>query len=308
MSFLQIIDAQIGYKFPLIKHVNTCAELGQLILIIGDNGIGKTTLINSLLGQIPLLQGQINIDQKNIAKQSSQDIAQKIAIVFSKTNTSPHLTTEDLISLGKYIHYPFYFKLKEEDKKKVQSIIDDLQLQPYQHLPLNHLSDGNLQKAFIGRALAQNSPCIILDEPTTHLDETNKIAVLKLLRRIAKTYNKLIILSSHDWRLAKEFADLIWYIKDKTLYSGITEDILTQHRELTKTHLFEFHPNFVAPKIIAPNLEAEMLYSFLQKNSEKDLSQFTFSYITNNWEISNHNFQAKAQNFTQILEILKNIH
>jgi iron complex transport system ATP-binding protein len=120
-----------------------------------------------------------------------------------------------LISLGKYIHYSFYFKLNETDKLEITEIINKLNLSEYQNKKLTELSDGNLQKAFIGRALAQNSPFIILDEPTTHLDEENKLTILSLLRNLAKSENKLILFSSHDWRLAKEFSDKIWWIKDK---------------------------------------------------------------------------------------------
>ena len=81
----------------------------------------------------------------------------------------------DLVSLGKYIHYPYYFKLNSDDLQEVEEIIDNLSLTSYKDFPLKKLSDGNLQKAFIGRALAQNTPMIILDEPTTYLDEENKM-------------------------------------------------------------------------------------------------------------------------------------
>ena len=308
MSFLEISNVSIGYNQPLIENINTTQSLGEMVLIIGDNGIGKTTLIKSLLKQIPLISGQIKIKGKSVNQLTAQEIAENIAVVFSKANVSPHLTVKDLVSLGKYIHYPHYFKLSKEDDAEVTQLIEDLGLTVYSKTPLHHLSDGNLQKAFIGRALAQNSPCIILDEPTTHLDETNKISILKLLRELAKTQNKLIILSSHDWRLAKEFADQVWFVKNKTLYSGITEDILSQHVELTSTHLFEFHPHFKPPYISAPKLASEMLYSFLQKNTSKDLSSYTFSHQNNIWTISGDNFQSKAQNFTEIGSIVENLH
>ncbi|MFX8573837.1 ABC transporter ATP-binding protein, partial [Acinetobacter baumannii] len=86
----------------------------------------------------------------------------------------------------KYIYYPFYFELKKEDREEVAHIIEELDLEQYKNTLLKNLSDGNLQKAFIGRAITQNAPIIILDEPTTHLDEKNKIIILKTLRKLAK--------------------------------------------------------------------------------------------------------------------------
>ena len=215
--FLQLKNTTIGYKTPLIKGVETNLQLGEVCLLIGNNGVGKTTLIKSILNQIPLLGGDIFIHQKNIKPLSSKEIAEQIAVVFSKSQIPANYMLTDLISLGKYIHYPYYFELNKTDKQEVEGIIESLNLTQYKNFPLQKLSDGNLQKAFIGRALAQNSPMIILDEPTTHLDEENKIIILKLLRKLTKNHNKLILFSSHDWRLAKEFSDKIWLVNDGKL-------------------------------------------------------------------------------------------
>ncbi|STC98975.1 ATP-binding cassette domain-containing protein [Chryseobacterium carnipullorum] len=167
----------------------------------------------------------------------------------------------------------------------------------YRHTLLKNLSDGNLQKAFIGRAITQNSPVIILDEPTTHLDEKNKLIILKTLRRLAKEQHKIILFSSHDWRLAKEFADKIWYVKDNQLFSGLVEDLLLQHDELTNASLFQVNENFVPPSITAPQVHKEMLYSLLQKNSEKDLSSLHFEYKDGFWEILTNTSRQQYESF-----------
>ena len=186
---LEVNKANIGYNKTLILNANTSLNLGEVCLLIGNNGVGKTTLIKSILHQTPLLSGEISINNKNIKNLSVKEIAENIAVVFSKSIIPQNYTVEDLISLGKYIHYPFYFELKKEDRKEVSDIIKELDLDQYKHTLLRNLSDGNLQKAFIGRALTQNSPIIILDEPTTHLDEKNKIIILKTLRKLAKEQN-----------------------------------------------------------------------------------------------------------------------
>ncbi|MCQ9639455.1 ABC transporter ATP-binding protein [Chryseobacterium sp. WG14] len=305
---LQIKQANIGYHTTLISNANAEIKLGDVCLLIGNNGVGKTTLIKSILHQISLQSGEILINGKNVKKFSVKEIAEQIAVVFSKSVVPQHYTVEDLISLGKYIYYPFYFELKEEDRNEVAHIIEELELTQYRHTLLKNLSDGNLQKAFIGRAITQNSPIIILDEPTTHLDEKNKIIILKTLRKLAKEQNKLILFSSHDWRLAKEFADKIWYIKNYQLYSGIVEDILLQNEELTTTSLFQMSENFIAPHISAPQVYKEMLYSLLQKNFQKDLSSFHFELKNHFWVITKDNTKQQYQSFEEIINFVENIH
>lgn len=305
---LQIKQANIGYNKTLISNVNASLNLGDVCLLIGNNGVGKTTLIKSILHQNPLLNGEILINNKNIKHLSVKEIAENIAIVFSKAIIPQNYTVEDLISLGKYIYYPFYFELKKEDREEVSNIILELDLEQYKNTPLKNLSDGNLQKAFIGRALTQNSPIIILDEPTTHLDEKNKIIILKTLRKLAKEQNKLILFSSHDWRLAKEFADKIWYVKNQELFSGIVEDVLLKHDELTNASLFQVNENFVAPSIISPEIQKEMLYSLLQKNFQKDLSLFQFKYNNTFWEISYKNEMHKCESFEEIVNLISKLY
>lgn len=306
--FLTLNNTDIGYKTPLIKGVNAALDIGEICLLIGNNGVGKTTLIKSLLNQIPLLQGEIKLENKNLATLNNTEISKQISVVFSKSQIPPKYTVTDLVSLGKFIHYPYYFDLNKSDKIEVQEIIESLNLSEYRDFPLTKLSDGNLQKAFIGRALAQNSPMIILDEPTTHLDEKNKIIILKLLRDLAKKNNRLILFSSHDWRLAKEFSDKIWLVNNGKLDAGITEDILLKHDELLNAELFHFNENFVPPQILAPTLQGEMLYSFLQKNFNKNLSALKFSLRDNFWEISEQDTQHSAQTFDDIAKYLQNWH
>ena len=305
--FLEIKNTTIGYQKPLISEVNASLDFGDVCLLIGNNGVGKTTLIKSILNQIPTLKGDIFINDKNVKNLSDKEIAEQIAVVFSKAQIPANYTTEDLISLGKFIHLPYYYKLEKEHLKDVNNIISQLKLEEYRTTSLQKLSDGNLQKAFIGRALAQNSPMIILDEPTTHLDEENKIIILKLLRDLAKYHNKIILFSSHDWRLAKEFADKIWFINDEKLEEGLAEDILLHNDLLTNPRIFTINENFVSPIIDAPFLEKEMLYSALQKNFKKDLSGIKINFKGNFWEVNYLQFTDKCHTLENIIKTIKNI-
>lgn len=220
-------NAIIGYQTPLILEVNLSLELGEVCLVLGSNGVGKTTLIKSILGQISLLGGHIFLQGKEVKEHSSQEIAKQVSVVFSKSNIPHHYKLWDLIALGKYIHYPYYLGLTKEDKQEVEQVIEKLHLEQYRDYPLSEISDGNIQKAFIGRALVQNTPMMILDEPTTHLDEENKIMILKLLKNIAEEEQKLILFSSHDWRSAKGFSSKYWWVKGEKIQVGD----LSHHQE-----------------------------------------------------------------------------
>ena len=305
---LKLKNITIGYSKPLISDGNMSLQTGDVCLIIGDNGVGKTTLIKTILGQNNLLAGAIFVNEMNIKDLTSKDIAQKISVVFSKSHIPNHFTVTDLIAFGKYIHYPYYFKLNNVDLQEVDTIIESLCLKEFENFQLQNLSDGNLQKAFIGRALAQNTPIIILDEPTTHLDEKNKLMILNLLRNIAKKQNKIILFSSHDWRLAKEFSDKICLLKDSQLFSGIAEDVLIKHPKLTKPKLYNLNSEFVSPQIIAPELQKELLYSFLQKNHPKNLKNYKFTWNDNYWEVFVDDKQEKATTFQEITKLLSNLY
>ncbi|WP_417428811.1 ABC transporter ATP-binding protein [Halpernia sp.] len=305
---LKLQNITIGYSKPLISDGNMELETGDVCLIIGDNGVGKTTLIKTILGQISLIKGGIFIDNFNLNLLNSKEIAKKISVVFSKSEVPNHFTVKDLIAFGKYIHYPYYFKLNKFDLEEVDEIIESLGLKEYENFQLKQLSDGNLQKVFIGRALAQNTPMIILDEPTTHLDEKNKLMILNLMRNIAKNKEKIILFSSHDWRLAKEFSDKICLLKDEQLFSGISEDILLQHSDLTQPNLYKINSEFVSPQILAPELQKELLYSFLQKNFPKNLKHLKFTWRDGFWEINLKDKQENINNFEDILVLLSKHH
>lgn len=304
--FLELKNTDIGYTAPLIKGADASLDLGEICLLMGNNGVGKTTLIKTILHQNPVLCGEILIEGSNVKTLSAKQIAQKIAVVFSKANIPDHFTVTDLISLGKYIHYPYYFELNNADREEVNTIIEQLNLQQYRNLPLHKLSDGNLQKAFIGRAVAQNSPLIILDEPTTHLDEANKISVLKLLRDLAKTLNRAVLFSSHDWRLAKEFSDKIWLVENSQLLNGLAEDLVSQHPEWLHPSAFGSEKLFEVPAISAPDFQKQMLLSLLKKNDDLMLKDSHFEYLDGFWNISIKGVQKTATSFAELLRILKN--
>lgn len=295
---LHIKDASIGYKKALVSNINAELKSGEICLLMGNNGQGKTTLIKSILGQLNLLSGEIEIAGTNLNRLTPKEIAQNISIVFSKATTPVNFTVKDLISLGKYVHYPYYFSLNEKDIQDIESIINRLNLTELQNTKLVHLSDGNLQKAFIGRALAQNTPIIILDEPTTHLDEDNRKIILNLLKEIAKKEDKAILFSSHDIFGASEVADTIWKIENHQMQSGLAEDILYQHLQKTQKESAE---NSSFPTINAPELEKHLLENAISKQVHKNCSEIHIFFENNSWIVKS---ETRNNKFSSISEVV----
>lgn len=305
IPFLQLSNIDVGYTTPLIKNISTSANLGDVILLMGNNGVGKTTLIKTLLNQIKILSGTITINSQDIRHLSQQSIAEQIAIVFSKAEIPSNYTVEELITFGKFIHYPFYFRIDDNDKIEIDVIIESLNLDCYRKTQLQHLSDGNLQKAFIGRALAQNSPMIILDEPTTHLDDENKLMILNLLRNLATSHNKLILFSSHDWRLSSQFADSIWWVKAEQLFANIAEELLFNNLDILNTYNINNNLSFIPPNIEADSVAQDLLISFLKKHFNNDLSHFTIIRHNSYWTIQYQDKIYDCHTFSQIKDSLQ---
>ncbi|QCX52363.1 ABC transporter ATP-binding protein [Elizabethkingia sp. JS20170427COW] len=300
-SILEIKNLSIGYQNTLVKNINISLHAGEICLLMGNNGQGKTTLIKTLLGQLKPKSGDILLKGKKISQFSIKEIAKEIAIVFSKAPIPQNYTVTDLISLGKYVHYPYYFSLSEKDQQEVDEIIQNLHLGELRHRKLSELSDGNLQKAYIGRALAQNTSIIILDEPTTHLDEGNRKKLLSLLQKIAKTENKAILFSSHDIYGASEIADCIWKINFGELISGMAEDILYQH--LSQQPVRQ-ETSQLLPQISAPHLEAHLLKNAILKNTTEDYSKFHIYFKANSWIVD---FNQKKHTFSKISDLINSL-
>lgn len=209
---IEFKNTQIGYNQSLIDIHQLQLESGKLYTLIGRNGTGKTTLLNSLLGITPVLKGEIYIDQKNISQLKLKEKAQLVAHVPSLFVGVQHLSTRDYIAMGRAPHTNFIGKLSEEDWKLVDSIIEKLNIGHLANKDTSKLSDGERQIATIAKALTQQTKVILLDEPTAFLDYANRMGVLQILKQISLELNVCILQTSHDLELCLEFSDTILVI------------------------------------------------------------------------------------------------
>ena len=229
----------IGYSSKketicVAKNININLEKGKLIALIGANGIGKSTLLRTIAAIQKPLSGTIYLNDKNINEYNSQQLAQNISVVFTEKLPPSNLTVFELIALGRQPYTNWLGKLCADDLLKIDNALNVIQIEHLRNKKHYELSDGQLQQVLIARALAQDAPLIILDEPTTHLDLVNKVSLLKLLQKLTRTTNKCVLFSSHDIDLAIQVADEMIVFTDtiivqeepcKLIENGIFESI-----------------------------------------------------------------------------------
>lgn len=213
MSKLKAIDLCVGYASNkvLIEAINTEITSGQLIGLIGQNGVGKSTLIKTLLGFHPPISGEVSLNNKPIGSLSAKELAKQVSVVLTGKPESLNLSVTELIALGRYPYSGWLGTLKAEDKESVESALTMMEINYIAHKKLYELSDGQMQKVMIARAIAQETNLIVLDEPTSHLDLKNKIEVLSLLKKIANA-GKGVLMSTHEIQLTSQVCTEYWCI------------------------------------------------------------------------------------------------
>ena len=221
-TVLRTSELSIGYRSKrdiatIGSHITLSLERGQLIGLVGANGIGKSTLIRTLIGVQPALSGSVMLHERSITDISSIELAKILSVVLTEQVASKNLTVKELIALGRQPYTNWVGNLTDADIAIIKNAIASVKLQDIQHKKCYELSDGQLQKVMIARALAQDTDIIVLDEPTTHLDMYHKAYILNLLKELVKQTNKTIIFSSHEIDLAIQLCDSMIVMNTKNV-------------------------------------------------------------------------------------------
>ena len=231
-AMLSIIDLTVGYRNgnrinEVLGHLNLSLYAGELVCLLGANGIGKSTLLRTISGVQPALRGTIEINGRDLTDYSSKELSKLIGIVYTDRTLAGALTVEELVSLGRQPYTGFFGRLDAEDRQVVADAIESVGMSHKTHDYVATLSDGERQKAMIARALAQETPIIILDEPTAFLDVASRIETMQLLRQLALSQQKAILLSTHDVGLSLPLTDRLWLVTaDSTVIEGTTKQLI----------------------------------------------------------------------------------
>ena len=213
-SAIAVNGLEIGYfskkkKIPIASALDFSIEKGKLITLVGANGIGKSTLLRTLSGMQPKLAGSVMINGKDIEAYSSLERATQLSVVLTEAPASGNLTVRELISLGRQPYTNSFGVLSNKDKDVIQNALEITETTVLKNRKCYELSDGQMQRVVIARALAQDTPLIILDEPTTHLDLYHRAYILKLLKRLTSEKGKTVLFSTHEIDLGIQLADIM---------------------------------------------------------------------------------------------------
>ena len=228
---IAVNDLSIGYfrrkkALAVAKPINFSIESGNLIALVGANGIGKSTLLRTLSGMQAKLKGSIKICGKELSGYSSLERATQLSVVLTEAPASGNLTVRELVSLGRQPYTGSFGFLSEKDREMIDKALSTTETTSLEHRKCYELSDGQMQRVVIARALAQDTPLIFLDEPTTHLDLYHRAYILKLLKRLTSENGKTVLFSTHEIDLGIQLADVMLVMDDLGIHQGSPQQLI----------------------------------------------------------------------------------
>lgn len=235
----------IGYNGQPIQHpLDLEVQAGKMICILGSNGCGKSTLLRTLAGLQEKLSGSLTIQGKNADRLNDTEKAKLFSLVLTDKVELENTTVFEMVALGRYPHSSWLGGLSETDKEVITKSIGMVRLTDKAECFFNCLSDGEKQRVMIAKALAQDTPLILLDEPTAHLDLPNRVKIMLLLRQLAHDTQRSVLISSHELDLALQTADKIWLMQpQKGICCGTPAELVRQgiFQQAFQTDVFSFH-------------------------------------------------------------------
>jgi iron complex transport system ATP-binding protein len=230
---IELLNLTIGYK-PTRKETKVVAEnlnatlrAGELVCLLGPNGAGKSTLMRTMAGMQKPLDGAVALGGVNIHELPARELAKHLSVVLTERISIGAMTAYSLVALGRYPHTNWAGTLSDKDHEVIQWALKTTGANEFANRQIGELSDGERQRVMVARALAQEPQLMILDEITAFLDLPRRVEIMQMLRDLARTTNKAILLSTHDLDLALRSADVIWLLpKGGKLKIGAPEDLV----------------------------------------------------------------------------------
>ena len=229
---IQLHDLSTGYRSRreekvISQHLELSIAPGEVVMLMGPNGSGKSTLMHTMAGLLPPLSGEVIISGKPLSSLKMKELARLLSLVLTERIPAGNMSISDIVAVGRYPYTGFRGSLRPEDKVVIREALTACHLDGMQECLYSTLSDGEKQRVMIARALAQETPLILLDEPTAHLDLPSRLEVTTMLRSLARSLGKSILISTHELDLALGWADTIWLMdREGEIVSAAPEDLI----------------------------------------------------------------------------------
>jgi iron complex transport system ATP-binding protein len=230
MSILSVSNLSAGYgDGDVIRDITFSLQQGEFIAILGPNGSGKSTLIKALQGFLKKARGSVDVDSKNVFTLTAPLIAKQIAYVPQRSSMSFEFSVLEIIHMGRYVHQGRLQKSTVRDGAAVRDVLELTEVHHLRHKKIAHLSGGEQQRVFIARALAQDTPLLFLDEPSSHLDISYQVEIYRILKRLQEEKGKTILTAEHNINLVIPYAERLMFLKEGKVFAlGSPEKLITK--------------------------------------------------------------------------------
>ena len=231
-NIIDLVNLETGFRergkplHTISGPLNISLQRGELVALMGINGSGKSTLLRTLSGLQNRLGGEVLIHGSRLGDLPGRELARILSYVSTEVVSVQGMQVKQLVAMGRYPYTNWFGSMRDEDNRKVLHALELTSLQTLAEKDMDELSDGERQRAMIARTLAQDTPLLVLDEPTAFLDLSHKFEVIQLLRTLSHEHGRSILFSTHDVQVALREADKIWLLNGLDIIEGAPEDLV----------------------------------------------------------------------------------
>lgn len=256
--YLQTQDMTVGYDKPLIEHIDLRLRRGEIMTLIGPNGAGKSTILKTIVRQLRLLGGVVELDGQSLASLDNKTVAQKMSVLMTERHQPELMTCRDVAAAGRYPYTGRMGVLSQADRAKVDEALAQVRAADLADRPFSAISDGQRQRVLLARALCQEPEILVLDEPTSFLDIRHKLELLSTLKELVAERQLAVVLSLHELDLAQRVSDLVVCVHNNSIEKVgppeevFTEDYIAQLYELPPGIYSAAYGSLELPRIPGP--------------------------------------------------------